>query len=73
MPSKYEKQVSLRGLRLGEMRKNGVFALSTPIKNSSGQHIGNFTTTGVGAEEHQRRLGVVFKGLARKPVATPAD
>ncbi len=64
MANRYEKSLSLDGLKLEKIRVDGMYAVSTPIRNGQGQHIGKFVTNGVGMEEHHRRL----KGLVKRTI-----
>ena len=55
-------KVLLRGLR-SELVTSGWMATEvvSHIKNSKGQYVGKFVTSGVGLAEHKRRLKAVAK------------
>ena len=58
----HKVKVSLRGLKSQFVTSGyGVRELKSKITNSQGSYVGSFTTSGVGLEEHKRRLKAIAK------------
>ena len=60
------RKVSLRGLR-AQLITSGWTATQvvSQIQNSKGQYVGKFTTSGIGVDEHKRRLKAFAKDSIR--------
>ena len=58
----HKVKVSLRGLKSQVVAVGyGMRELKSKITNSQGSYVGTFTTSGVGLEEHRRRLKAIAK------------
>ena len=55
-------KVSLKGLKTQLVTSGyGMRGLKSKVTNSQGSYVGSFTTSGVGLEEHMRRLKAITK------------
>jgi len=59
-------KVSLRGLKTQLVTSGyGMRELKSKVTNSQGNYVGSFTTSGIGLEEHKRRLKAFAKDKIR--------
>tara|TARA_R110000824_G_C15182232_1_gene673891 strand:+ start:71 stop:289 length:219 start_codon:yes stop_codon:yes gene_type:complete len=62
----HKVKVSLRGLKTQIVTSGyGMRELKSKVTNSQGSYVGSFTTSGVGLQEHQRRLEAIKKDTVR--------
>jgi hypothetical protein len=62
----HKVKVALRGLKSQIVSSGyGVRELKSKITNSQGKYVGMFITSGVGLEEHRRRLAAIAKDTVR--------
>ena len=62
----HKTKVSLRGLKTQIVTVGyGMRELKSKITNSQGKYVGTFITSGVGLEEHRRRLTAIAKDTVR--------
>tara|TARA_B100000745_G_C19918619_1_gene308651 strand:+ start:338 stop:556 length:219 start_codon:yes stop_codon:yes gene_type:complete len=62
----HKTKVSLRGLKSQFVTVGyGMRELKSKITNSQGSYVGSFITSGVGLEEHKRRLKAFAKDKVR--------
>ena len=58
----HKTKVALRGLKSQIVTVGyGMREMKSKITNSQGSYVGSFTTSGVGLEEHMRRLKAITK------------
>jgi len=58
----HKTKVALRGLKSQVVTTGyGMREMKSKITNSQGNYVGSFTTSGVGLEEHRRRLKAIAK------------
>ena len=62
MKSTSTKKVSLRSVKCETLQSNPMsHEVVSQFKNSLGQYVGKFVTSGIGLDEHKRRLKVISK------------